>query len=166
LKAIRASAADYLLKPVDVQELIQAVERVRRRMRRYATATEQAERRWETLLAALPRETTSNTTIALPTFEGIEIIPVQRILYVEADSNYARLVLEGGDSLLVSRTLKDLEELLIDHQFLRIHHSYLVKVSRIRRYVRGDGGSVVIDNGDELSVSRRRKEDLLKILRT
>ena len=164
LHAIRVSAVDYLLKPVDVQELIRAVERVRARIDKYQNTLSKPVKDWEKLLATIPRET-HTATIALPTFEGIEMIPVPDIIYVEADGNYAKLVMEHAESLLVSKTLKDMDELLGRYDFLRVHHSYLVRINRVRRYVRGDGGSVIMDNGDELSVSRSRKEDLLRALR-
>jgi two-component system LytT family response regulator len=85
--------------------------------------------------------------IALPTLDGFELVPIEDILHCEADSNYTHVVLKRGKKVLVSRTLKEIEELLDGHAFLRIHHSYLVNLNEIVRYVRGEGGYLIMRRG-------------------
>lgn len=158
IKAIRFSALDYLLKPVDPTELKDAVQKYRERR---APVSQQ---QFEILLAKLQQPTLASARIALPTMEGLQIIPVSNIIFCSSSSNYTILTLKDKQKLTVSRTLKEIEEMLEEHRFLRIHHSYLVNLDEIKKYVRGEGGTVLMSDGSSVDVSRAKKEILLKKL--
>ncbi len=101
--------------------------------------------------------------IAIPTVEGFELIPADQILYCEADDNYTHLFLKNKKKIIASRTLKEMEEQLQEFSyFVRIHHSYLVNMNEVTKYVRGEGGYVIMSDGSTVNVSRKRKESLLK----
>jgi two-component system LytT family response regulator len=101
----------------------------------------------------------------LPTFEGFELIPANQIIRCEADDNYTHLYLNNNKKIVASRTLKEIEELLqYFPAFIRVHNSYLVNLDEVTRYVRGEGGYLIMSDGTTISVSRSRKELLLKKL--
>ncbi len=99
--------------------------------------------------------------IPIPTGEGLRFINMDDIIYLEASSNYTHIFLRNTQKLLVSRTLKDFEELLPTETFVRIHHAHVINKSFIERYIRGDGGQVVLQNGIILDVSKRKKAEFL-----
>jgi two-component system LytT family response regulator len=156
IKAFKFSAIDYLLKPIDVDELMAAVDRVIKRKRAEAPT------RYEYLRQNLKMSDGQHFKLALPTSEGLTFIKISDIIYCEADSNYTTFFLTDGKKIIVSHTLKEYEEILSDYRFFRIHHSYLVNLDAIKQYVRGDGGHVVMINGAALDVAKRRKEEFLK----
>ena len=156
IKAFKFSAIDYLLKPIDVDELRAAVERVIKRKKAEAPT------RYEYLRQNLKMSDGQHFKLALPTSEGLTFIKISDIIYCEADSNYTTFFLTDGKKIIVSHTLKEYEEILSDYRFFRIHHSYLVNLDAIKQYVRGDGGHVVMINGAALDVAKRRKEQFLK----
>lgn len=158
IKAIRFSALDYLLKPVDPEELKAAVARVTGK--RSASLQQQM----ELLLSRFQQPQPMVDRIALPTLEGLQIIPVDSILYCTSSSNYTIFNLTDSQKLIISRTLKEIEEMLEDYHFLRVHHSYLVNLKEVRKYNRGEGGSLLMSDGATVDVSRSRKEMLLKKL--
>ena len=158
IKAIRFSALDYLLKPVDATELKTAVQKYRDRP---APVTQQ---QFEILLAKLNQPSSASARIALPTMEGLQIISIDNIIFCSSSSNYTILTLKDKQKLTVSKTLKEIEEMLEDHRFLRIHHSYLVNLDEIKKYFRGEGGTVLMSDGSSVDVSRSKKELLLKKL--
>ena len=158
IQAIRFSALDYLLKPIDKDELRKAVAKVGQRKK--PMLAEQL----DILMNRLGNKPTPLQKIALPTFEGYELVPINNILYCCAESNYTRIILKETGKILISRTLKEIEELLEGQDFLRIHHSYLINLKEIVRYVRGEGGYVVMSDNAPIAVSRSRKGALLKIL--
>jgi two-component system, LytTR family, response regulator len=157
IKAFRFSAIDYLLKPVDKDELIKAVAKVSQKTGHNLT------QQLDILLEKLGTKQVSLQKIALPTLDGFELVPLDNILHCEADSNYTHVVLKHAKKVLVSRTLKEIEELLDGHAFLRIHHSYLVNLNEIVRYIRGEGGYVIMSDNTSITVSRSRKDALLKV---
>jgi two-component system LytT family response regulator len=156
LKAFKFSAVDYLLKPVDSKSLIAAVSKVEERITKHIS-TEHI----EALLANINFLRNDFPNVAVPTAEGIEFVPVADILYCEADSNYTYIHLENGQRMLLAKTLKDVEEMFERHLFVRIHQSYLVSLKKVRKYVRGQGGSVIMFNGKELPVAKSRKDSLM-----
>jgi two-component system LytT family response regulator len=161
IKAIRFSALDYLLKPVDPQELKAAVKKSAGLL-----SAGQLPVQLDILREKLRQPAALVNRIALPTMEGLEMVPVDTILYCTANSNYTSLVLKEKQKLLVSRTLKEIEEMLEDYPFLRIHHSCLVNLHEIKKYIRGEGGTLLMSDGVEVAVSRSRKDILLKKLLT
>jgi two-component system LytT family response regulator len=158
LKAIRFSAIDYLLKPVDREELQKAVQKVMQRMD--APLPEQL----KIILERMHHPSSSSNKIALPTMEGLQMIAVNTIISCEADDNYTTLMLKNNKKIVVSCTLKVIEELLEEHAFIRVHRSFLVNLDEIEKYVKGDGGYLVMSDGSQILISRNKKEELLKKL--
>jgi two-component system, LytTR family, response regulator len=156
IEAIRMSALDYLLKPVRTDELVAAVRKVREKAERGRVA-EQVANMFNNLNGA-------EAKIGISTRKGILFIPVREIVRCDAASNYTTLVLAGGESHVASRTLKHFEELLERHRFIRVHSSHLVNARYIGEYVRGDGGTLVLTDGSRIDVSRRYKENLLRLI--
>lgn len=157
IKAIRFSALDYLLKPIDKAELIKAVAKV------YVKAAPTTNQQFDILLEKLSDKQVRLQKIALPSLEGFELVQLEAILRCESDSNYTYVYLKTGRKLLVSRTLKEIEELLEGHSFLRVHHSHVVNLNEIERYVRGEGGHLIMSDNSSVNVSRSRKDALLKV---
>ncbi len=158
IKAIRFSALDYLLKPVDREELQRAVQKVIQRLQ-YPLPQQ-----LEILLHKLHQPVSAVQKIALPTMEGLQMIDVGDIISCASDSNYTILLLKNKQKIIVSRTLKEIEEMLEEYSFLRVHHSYLVNLNEVEKYIKGEGGYLIMSDGSSVDVSRSRKEMLLKKL--
>ena len=139
LKAFRSKALDYLLKPIESPDL----ENI---LNKYATSY-------------LPE------IISVPTQEGLEFIHKKEIMYCEAEGNYTYIHTQDGKKRLIPKTLKDIESMIHDAGFLRIHQSYLANVAYLKSYSRQDGGFIELKNGKQLPVSRARKEELLNRFR-
>ena len=99
--------------------------------------------------------------ITIPTTDGLRFINIDDIIYLEASNNYTHIYVVANQRFLVSRTLKDFEEMLPSETFLRIHHAIIINKNHVEKYIRGDGGQVVMRNGDVLDVSKRKKSDFL-----
>lgn len=160
IKAIRFSALDYLLKPIDREELQRAVQKAGRRTP--APLTQQL----ELLLQKINQPATRVNKVALPTMEGLQMITVNNIISCASDSNYTVLQLKDKQKLVVSRTLKEIEELLEEHSFLRVHHSYLANLNEVNKYVKGEGGYLVMSDGSHIDVSRSRKDSVVRKLQS
>ncbi|MEZ5002173.1 MAG: LytTR family DNA-binding domain-containing protein [Chitinophagales bacterium] len=158
VKAFKASAIDYLLKPIDKQDLINAIKKVENKR-----ALNISGMQLEILNESYGANHSIKDKIAVPTQEGLHFIKIKDIVCCISDSNYTYIHLANQTSILVSRTLKEIESILPNKHFLRIHHSNLINLEQIKKYVRGDGGYVVMEDGKELSVSRSRKDTLLKM---
>ena len=158
LKAIRFSAIDYLLKPVDREELKNAIEKVRQRIQ--IPLPQQI----ELLMQKIRQPSKPVNKIALPTMEGLQLIPIESIVSCESDDNYTNLKLKSGKKLLVTRSLKDIEETLEQHSFIRVHRSHLVNLNEIEKYIKGEGGYLVMSDGSSIDVARNKKEVLLRKL--
>jgi len=154
-KAFRISAVDYLLKPVDANDLKDAVEKVEKKMQ------EGSGIKHITNLLHNIRQPSGEHKIALPQREGYEFIDVSTIIYCQAEGAYTRVFITDKKPLLVSRTLGDVEELLPPKMFQRVHHSTLVNVTFITQFLRTDGGYIVLKSGEKLSVSKAKKEMLM-----
>jgi two-component system LytT family response regulator len=159
LKAFKFSAVDYLLKPVDPDELAGAVSRVTERM-----AHREVTRRLETLFHNLKRVPGTAPRISIPTLDGLIFLDAADIIRCQSSVNYTILYLKDGQKITVSRTLKEFEDLLSDHDFFRVHHSHLINLGYIKRYHKGKGGSLTMTDGAEVEVSTRRKAEFLKRL--
>ena len=158
LKAIHFSAIDYLLKPIDREELQKAVQKVIQRSQRPIS------QQLEILIQKVRNPFSPNGKIALPTMEGLQMVSIDSIISCESDSNYTIVLMKNKRKLIVSRTLKDIEEMLEEHGFVRVHHSYLVNINEIEKYVKGEGGYLVMSDGSTIDVSRSKKEFLMKKL--
>ena len=154
LKAIKFSALDYILKPVDPQQLIESVNKIKEPSYDVDTVTHKI----QTLL----RNKNGFERITLPTFEGYRFINIKDIVRCEADNNYTNFFLNSGEKILVTKTLKEYDETLSGLDFVRVHQSHLVNIKFVDRYIKGDGGTIVMADGSEVYVSRRRKEEFLK----
>lgn len=154
IKAIRYSAMDYLVKPVIADELVAAVEKAEAARTRH-----QAPQQMELLLEMLQTKTPRLLTI--PSTDGLKFINIEEIAHLEASNNYTVICLTGNRKFLVSRTLKDFEDLLPRDRFVRIHQSYIINKYCIDRYIRGEGGQVVLNTGVVLDVAKRKKTEFL-----
>ena len=159
IKAIRFSALDYLLKPVEREELQRAVQKVADRL------DHPTPQQLEILLQKIQQPASSFQRIALPTMEGLQMIALNSIISCASDSNYTLFLLKNKQKLIVSRPLKEIEEILEDYSFLRVHNSYLVNLNEIDKYIKGEGGYLVMTDGSTIDVSRSKKEMLLNKLR-
>lgn len=154
--AIRISAFDYLTKPIAIKDLQNTVERLIKNRKHYTRD------RLNLLQTTLSSSKSQDEKIAVPTGDGLEFIPIKTIIHIESSSNYSTLFLTDGKKLLITKQLGDFEDLLNPYHFLRVHNSHLINLSLIKKYIRGDGGQVVMQNGDVIDVARRKKEEFLK----
>ncbi|MCY7352616.1 MAG: LytTR family DNA-binding domain-containing protein [Cytophagaceae bacterium] len=153
LKAFRFSALDYLLKPVDSEELKAAVRKAERRLRPGA-------RPLDLLRSQLAG--TAPSKLAVPHQNGMVFVELKEILYAESDSNYTKLVLTDGRHYLLTKTLRDVQDVLEERNFLRVHRQYLVNLDHIQRYVKGEGNYLVLTNGASIPVARQQKDWLME----
>jgi two-component system LytT family response regulator len=155
IKAIRYSALDYLVKPVEVSELQMAVNKAEEN-RKGRHSQLQIELLLEQVGKKQPRR------IGIPTTDGLQFINLEDIAYLEATDNYTNINLASNQKYLVCRTLKDFEEMLPTETFVRIHHSSIINKFYVEKYIRGEGGQVIMKNGAVLDVSKRKKSDFLQ----
>lgn len=156
LQAIKASALDYLVKPVNIEELIAAVEKLKTAIAN-PVAVSQNKQLLEHLLQSVTHQQQLKK-IALPQLGGISFIEVDDIVSLQADSNYTIIHMNNMQKLVISKTLKDFEELLDANYFARIHKSYIVHLKYIKEYSTADGGVVKMTDGNQWSISRRQLE--------
>lgn len=149
IKAFRSEAVDYLLKPVDVDLLKKAVDRVKKRK--------------ELIQATQPKEETVEQ-ISLSTSKGLLFLKKNQILYCRGDGAYTYFFMKNGDKITTSKNLKSYEGVLNGGMFFRTHKSFLINLQEMKKYVRGEGGHVIMSNGDRVSVSKRRKENFIAAL--
>lgn len=157
IKAFRYSALDYLLKPIDPEELIAAVAKVS------SKKTLPFAEQFDILLQQIKHKGTGFEKIAVPTIEGFELIRADQIIRCEADDNYTHLYLKNKTKIVACRMLKEMEELLQEFQFfVRVHNSFLVNMNEVAKYIRGEGGYLLMSDGSTVSISKSRRESLLK----
>ncbi len=157
-KAFRISAIDYLLKPVDVHDLKEAVKKAMEKIQQKSGIENIAN-----LLQNI-KKPELNQRIAVPGREGYEFIEVDKIIYAQAEGSYTHVFLNDKRKLIISKTLSDIEEMLPTENFQRIHHSTLVNLSHVTHLFKTDGGFVVLDNGEKLVVSKSKKDSLMERL--
>lgn len=158
LKAIKFCAIDYLLKPIDVDELRMAVSKAEKRLDR-----EYLNKNLEVFLGNIKSASQNNHKIALSTLEGLFFVNVNDIIYCESSGPYTKFNFKQAPQIITSKHLKEYEELLSGYNFFRIHKSYLVNLQEIKKYIRGEGGQLIMSDGASLSVSKQRKEGFLNI---
>lgn len=158
IRAFQFSAIDYLLKPIDIGDLNRAVAKIEKKNKSDIT------KKLTHLLDNLNPQQNAIKKIALPTHDGLTFINIKDIIYLEATSNYTIFHTSDGQKYLVSRTLKEYDEMLSEHNFYRIHNAHLININYIKKYVRGDGGYVVLTNDVSLDVSKRKKTGFLQKL--
>ena len=160
IRAFKYAAVDYLLKPIKVTELIDAVKRADERIKNNQT---QDNVKFMLEKVSPVKKVFLNNKILLPTLGGYNIIEVSDITYCKSESNYTRFHFADGKNLVVSKTLKEFESLLLENNFFRIHRSYIINLNCIAKYNKGKGGEVVMKDGAILEVSREKKEEFLKL---
>ncbi len=161
IEAVRLQALDYLLKPIGEKELNFALLRLREKLA--AKEKVKATQSMETLFAKMQALNMNYNKIAIATIEGILFIPVKEIIRVESLNNYSKLYLINGKNIVASKTLKHLEEMLTPYRFFRPHKSHLINLEYITKYIRGEGGVIIMSDGSEVDVSRQRKQDFMKV---
>jgi two-component system LytT family response regulator len=159
VEAFRFSALDYLLKPVDKDDLSVALEKFQE-----SAAYQNADKRIEVLLANLALLGNSGKRIMIPNTNGFEIVNTDDILRCESQINYTHIHLRDKSKMLVAKTLKEFEDMLKPYGFCRLHNSHLVNLSCIKSYNKGKGGAVILSDGTYIQVSTRRKEELMRML--
>ena len=157
LQALQFSAVDYLMKPVDEDRLIEAVQRVKKKLKEKKEPGQTEILLHNITKAGFPME----MRLCLPTQKGFTIVKLEEIAYCEAQRSYTIFRLVNGKSIMISKPLFDYERLLSDTIFLRVHKSFLINLMHIKEYTRGEGGTVIMTNGMEIEVSRRKKEQFL-----
>ncbi len=150
LKAIKYAAFDFILKPINSEEVVDAVNKVRA-----SSLIQKA--------TSIVQNNQNTTNLALPTSEGFSFIDINEIIYCKSDNSYTDFVLKDGKRIVVSRGLKDTEGILEKHSFFRIHQSYLVNSKCIKKFNKHNS-SLLVSNGEEIPVSVRRKDDFLQFV--
>ena len=157
LKAFRFNAVDYLVKPIDVNDLTEAVAKATKRIKPSATQ-----------LSLLQKQLRGEpaTRIAIPGQQGgISFIDLNDIIYSEASNNYTKLILSDGTRFLISKTLKDVQEVLEEEQFLRVHRQYIINLNHVKQFNRNEG-VLTMANGDHIPIARNQKEKLIERYRS
>lgn len=154
LQAFRFSAVDYLLKPVEDNLLVEAVKRAAKRIEEKTTDSS-----IETLLHNLrSKEGGQKMKMCIPSLKGFQVVKLSEIIYCEASSNYTNFHFAGRSVICASKPIHEYETLLEDCGFVRIHKSFVVNLEHVKEYIRGEGGTVILSNGHDIEVSRRKKE--------
>jgi len=153
LQAIKVSALDYLLKPIDIQEFTRAVDKVQQKI-----SDRQQNKRIGHLMEYISAGQKGASKIALPTLQEIMYVKISDILRCESSNNYTNFHLYNGERILVCKTLKEISELLQSHGFVRTHQSHLVNTEGVKSYLREDGGSLLLTDGTKIPISRLNRE--------
>lgn len=153
MKAIKFSAVDYILKPININEFIEAVNSVvRKRSASNVQNNDSLKALMENLKSSYP------SRLAIPTSDGMEYLNPKEIIRIEADRSYSWFYLAGNRKILVSRHLKEFQDLLGDRYFFRSHNSFLINLKYVRKYVRKEGGYIEMQDGAQIPISRNRKD--------
>src|ERR1700741_253819 len=154
IRAVKYSACDYLLKPIDIDELKAAVDKA---IQKKASSPPSMEN-LQFLIQQLKKADDNFQKITLPTGNAFEIVNIKDIIRCEADASYTHFYLVGGKKLMISASLKHYEDLLPENDFIRIHHQHLINMNHVTRFLKQDGGYAVMSDGTQIEVSRRKKE--------
>jgi two-component system, LytTR family, response regulator len=157
IRAFECSAVDYLLKPINPQRFAQAVIKILK-----SDMNEKYARQIEALLDF--NQTGKIKRLVIKTEQGMEMVPASSIIRLEADGGYTTIILESGDKIVSSKSLGEMESMLPEKQFFRSHKSHIVQIDKIKKYLKDDGGIIVMSNGDQVSISRRNKEAFLDVI--
>jgi len=155
VKAFQFSAVDYILKPIKPQELLRAVGKLKE-----SIGVEAINKKLEVLIS----NKNNFEKIALPALDGLYFVKIEDIARCESDGNYTTFFMNSGDKLVVTKLIKEYEEMLSPLSFYRIHKSHIINFKYIRKYSKGDGGTVIMTDGTKIEVSRRRKDGFVAAL--
>lgn len=158
IKAFTYSAISYLLKPVDEDDLRDTLDRWRDKKSKSVLPGQ-----LQLLRELLTSTGKLKSRVALPTNDGLEFLDIQSITRCESESNYTRIYCVDKSRYLICRTLKDVEKVLQENGFIRVHHSHLINPQYIRKFIRHDGGYIVMEDGQQISVSRTKKDRLFEL---
>ncbi len=159
LKAIKFSALDYLLKPIDPEELIAAIEKLRKKL-----THQPDEMAYLSILHNMQFQNQGIRRIAVPGIHDIRFYEADDIVFLKADGSYTEIYFVNGKKEVISKPLKDFDSLLGLSGFSRIHHSHLINLNHVIKYIKGEGGSVVLTGNHTLDISRRKKEEFLRLM--
>ena len=157
VRAFRLSAADYILKPIGLEELSDAIQKAK--IKRKAG---QRNEELETLIHNISQSNLQSHRISIPTTHGLSFISVSEIVRFESDNAYSTIFLNSGKNMVACRSIGDFESMLEPYSFFRIHKSHLINMNQIREYMRVDGGYIVMADGARVEISRRKKDDFLE----
>ncbi len=160
IKAIKFSALDYLLKPIDPEELVRAIRKIEEHKGLPKNASN-----LNVLVENIRQASDSPKKIVVPTSDGMHVIKLADIVRLESSSNYTTFFLNNEKSLLASKTLKEFDNMLTGYNFNRVHKSHLVNMNYLKRYVQTDGGYLILEDGSKIPVANRKKEQLLSTLK-
>lgn len=157
INAIKLNALDYLLKPIDKNELKEAVLKAKK------TLNSNDHPDYQTIYSSIafgdkPKK------LAVNDISGIRFVDIEKIVRLKADSNYTHIILTTGESITSSKTLKDYEDILVQAGFFRVHNTHLINLAFVEKYVKGIGGTVIMSDGASIDVSRQKKKELLDAL--
>lgn len=158
IRAFKFSAIDYLLKPINIRDLIHAVHKVTTKERFYSGND------LKEIIKNMRSGSSDNKKIAIASLQGLDFVPIDSLIRCEADGKYTLCILENGKRILSSKNLKEFEIILSEENFYRVHHSHLINMGHIKHYAKQDGGYLVMINDDEIGIAQRKKEDFLKQL--
>lgn len=158
LQSFRFAAIDYLLKPVRIQELQEAIQRVASRERPQLTTG----KAFQEIKKKIDAQDSSGQMVLVSELDGFSIARYDEILYCEAAKNYTVFVFQGDRKIVASRTIRDYEELLAEYGFMRVHKSFIINLTKVARYVKGRGGEIELIDGTIVPVSRERKQEFLE----
>lgn len=161
LDAIKHAALDYLLKPINQIDLREALKKYSQKQNLFTR-----HKRIETLLNNLNTPDNIKHKVALPTSEGYHMVLINNIMYCEADINYSKVYFNDGSNMMLSKTLKFVEELLPNEIFVRIHKSYLLNINYLKKYMRKPYPSAILDDNTQLEIATRRIEDFMKKIKS
>lgn len=156
VEAFKFSAIDYLLKPLKIKDLKNALDK----FEHHKSLVDLSNQKIKVLIHNLNNQ---QIKMILPTINGFQVVDINTILRCCGERNYTKFVFTTGEKILVSKTMKEFEDLLSKHGFFRIHQSYIVNLSHIKKYNRGQGGEIEMSDGEVIPVSRSKKDELLKI---
>ena len=162
VKAFKFNALDYLLKPIDVEELDAAIEKAKGRQLQHTVMPQAI---MDNFLTTLKKPNTIEKKIPVPTSEGFLLVPLQDILYCQSNSNYTQIHLVNKRKLTSSYTLKHYDDLLSEYHFFRAHKSFLINLAHVTQYKKGEGGTVIMSDNIEIELSRRNKEAFIRIFK-
>lgn len=158
IKAFTYSAISYLLKPVDGDDLRETIDRWLEKKSKSLSLNQ-----LQLMRDLLVNTSKLKTKVALPTNDGLEFLEIQSITRCESESNYTRIYCTDNNRYLICRTLKEVEKILQENGFIRVHHSHLINPQYIRKFIRHDGGFIVMNDGQQISVSRTKKDRLFEL---
>jgi two-component system LytT family response regulator len=159
IKAIKFSAVDYLLKPIDIEELQQSVAKVIEKKKNNT-----GQQALQILLKNLQAPQTAEQSITLSTSDGLEFIPLHQIIRIEASGPYSHFYLKDKKKIIVSRNLKEYETLLTDHGFFRVHNSHIINMKEVKRMIKTDGGYAVMSDESNITISPKKKEEFFEMI--